>query len=163
MRRALILVLAVVPFAGMSCQPPLTCGNPLDGSDFGFTMAVPDGFTCDASLPSPNEIIRGFVVYRLSGVDAQLVVLVADATNSDNIDVSGTGASQSDCNDIGNYTNANGITFERCMFSGEQGVSYAGFVELPGGTDRLLVSLIAPTDDSSYGGMLENVLDGIAF
>lgn len=163
MRRVTLLVLALIPFTGMTCEPPLTCGSPLDGSDFGFSLAVPSGFACDASLPSPNEIIKGFVVYRLTGSEAQLVVLVADASNSDNIDVSGTGASQNDCNDIGNYTNANGITFERCKFEGEQGVSYAGFVELPGGVNRLLISLIAPADDPSFGGLLEDTLDGVAF
>lgn len=163
MRRCLILVLALVPFTGMSCEPPLTCGNPLDGSDFGFTIGLPAGLACDASLPSPNEIIRGFVVYKQTGTDAQIVVLVADASNSSNIDVSGTGASSEDCNDIGDYTNANGITFERCMFEGDMGVSYAGFVELPGGANRLLISLIAPADDPSFGGLLESVLDGVAF
>lgn len=163
MRRVFIAVLALVPFAGMTCEPPLQCANPLDGSDFGFTLTVPTGLDCDASLPSPNEIIRGFVVYRQTGTDAQLVVLVADAANSGNIDVSGTGASAEDCNDIGDYTNANGITFERCMFEGDMGVSYAAFVELPGGTNRLLISLIAPSDDPSYVGILEDTLDGVAF
>lgn len=161
MRRLMILVICLVPFAGMTCEPPLQCANPLDGSDFGFTLAVPAGIDCDASLPSPNEIIRGFVVYKLTGTDTQLVVLVADASNSDNIDVGG--ASQADCTDIGNYTNANGITFERCMFSGEDGVSYAGFVELPGGANRLLISLIAASDDPSFSGQLESVLDGVDF
>ena len=163
MRRVIIAVLALVPFTGMSCEPPLQCASPLDGSDFGFTLSVPTSLNCDASLPSPNEIIKGFVVYRQAGTDVQLVVLVADATNADNIDVSGTGASSEDCNDIGDYTNSNGVTFQRCMFSGDQGVSYAGFVELPGGVNRLLISLIAPADDASFSGLLEDVLDGVAF
>ena len=163
MRRVSIVLLALIPFTGMSCEPPLQCANPLDGSDFGFTMSLPTSFSCDASLPSPNEIIQGFVVFRQAGTDTQLVVLVADATNSDNIDVSGTGASSGDCNDIGDYTNGNGVTFERCMFTSDNGVSYAGFVELPGGTSRLLISLIAETDDASFVALLESVLDGVAF
>jgi hypothetical protein len=145
----------------MSCEPPLVCGTPLDGSEFGFAIDIPAGVECDGSLASPNEIILGFVTYRVTGTDTQIIIIAADASNSDNID--GGGTSQGDCNDLGDYTNANGLTFERCMFTSDQGVSYAGFAEIPNSETRLLISIVDGADDPSFPGLLESVLDGVSF
>jgi len=97
----------------------------------------------------------------VDGTDTQVIVVVADASNTGNIDVSG--ADQTDCNELGDLTSANGITFERCMFVTDDGVSYAGFVELPAGAGRLLISVVAEVDDASLAPLLDSVLEGVAF
>ena len=159
--RCVLLLIAALPLFGMSCDPPLACGTPIDVSDFGFTVEIPAALTCDASLPSPNEIIRGLVSYRVAGSDAQVIVLAADASQSDDLDVGG--AMQGDCNDLGDYTNAHGVTFERCMFISEQGVAYTGFTEIPNSSNRLLISIVAGADDPSFEDLLTSILEGVSF
>ena len=158
--RGILLTAFCMPLFGMDCDAPLVCADPVDGSEFGFTLNVPAGFTCTSSLPVQNEVLRGFVTLEDAVRGIQLLVLVGSASDTNTGEFTDDGV---ECNDLGDFDNAAGITFERCRFDEPERVSYAATTGLPTANNLLLVSIVADEDDASLEGVLNAILEGIAF
>ena len=87
MIRPVLLVLCSVLLVGMSCPgagPTLSCANQLDGSAFGFTLTVPDGFTCVPTSPLQALLVLARVTFsqESTGIGFSIAVSQPQGDNS---------------------------------------------------------------------------------
>ena len=165
MVRSLLLVAFSVMLVGGTCEPPLSCSIPLDGTSLGFTLQLPAGFQCTSELPVQTSLILGFVTYEQDDTGFQLLVFVGDPTAAAQVvDNPGTGG-DGNCDDLGAMTSVNGIEFNRCksVDDGTGQTTYAGTTDLPGGDNFLLILLVADADSTDLADLHTTVLNNVEF
>ncbi len=171
MRKWMLLSLMCLPLFGAMCPTPagspapLSCNDPLDGSNFGFTIDVPDSFSCTSSFPFSTDVIQGFVTYEDNNTGIQLLVLVGSTAQTP--DQPGGDDSGVECNDIGPFTNSAGIEFDRCRFdetedNGTPRITFSGSTPLPADDQLILISVVSDTADGLEDA-LNAVLEGMTF
>jgi len=168
MRRNILLVVLCLPLLGTTClgEPALPCANPLDGSEFGFTLSIPDAFQCQAGLPA--ALLPDFVLALVSYADSatsQTVSVVVSQRSSGGGEQADTGELPATMEQLDNYTTANNIEFILGRATPDDTsntrVSYAASVELSEGGNLLLIVLEAAADDPSLQGILTGILDTV--
>jgi len=171
MRKWMLLSLMCLPLFGAMCPTPagsavpLSCGDPLDGTNFGFMLDVPGDFSCTSSFPFTTDVIQGFVTYEDAANDIQLLVLVGSTADTPNQPAGGD--SGVDCNDIGPFTNTAGIEFDRCRFDeteddGTPRITFSGSTPLAADDQLILISVVSDSADGlEYA--LNAVLEGMTF
>ncbi|MFQ5411343.1 MAG: hypothetical protein ACE5EC_03570 [Phycisphaerae bacterium] len=170
MIRSLMLVVCCVVLMGTSCSgPQLTCGNPLDGTDFGFTLSVPEAFTCASN--SGFAFVFGDIRtnYSQDSMGIGVSVVVSDSqTSGNNEDL----ANGTQIDDLGMATNTHGLTFDLQKITIDLAkffdnpalgmrVSYAGGTTLPSG-QNLIISVSADSDIASMRDTLDAIVATVA-
>lgn len=171
MRTWMLLTIVCLPLLGANCEgpagsgAPLTCSDPLDGSNFGFMLDAPGGFSCTSSFPFSTDFLQGFVTYEDAATNVQLLVLVGSRSDQGaGADVSGV-----TCNDLGPFTNSAGIEFDRCRFDETEDdgttprITFSGSVALPNGDQLLLISVVSNSNDGTLEDTLNAVLESVTF
>ncbi|MFQ5501683.1 MAG: hypothetical protein ACE5EQ_05205 [Phycisphaerae bacterium] len=170
MIRSLMLVVCCVISMGTSCSGPrLTCANSLDGSEFGFTLSVPEEFTCSggSSLSTLLNEIRATYAQAATGIGVTVVVSESQSSADSNAQ---SDAAQSE--DLGTTTNAQGVMFDLQKITIDLSqvfndpslgmiVSYAGGTTLPSGK-ILIITVSAESDIASMRGTLDSIVASVA-
>lgn len=159
MSRWLLLVGMCVTLLGTSCPDSglLTCANELDGTELGFTLTVPEQFTCTGVFPNVFSIAQ--VRYVQSSASLVLSVQVNPPTTAETQDEEGVTVEE-----LSETTNAAGITFRREKVTIESlgAFSYLAEATLPSG-NGLFILLVASSDDASMVSTLATVVESVRF
>jgi len=150
----------------MSCPgagPTLTCANQLDGSAFGFTLTVPDGFTCVPASPLQALLVLARVTYSQdsTGIAVSIAVSQPQAGNS------GGNLAGVTVEDQPNQTNTAGIEFQVQKLTLDLGAagmqtSRSGGATLPGG-NNLIITVSADTDLPALATTLSTIIESVTF
>jgi hypothetical protein len=164
MTRKMVFVglLACAAAAGFSCAAPvLECSNPLDASQFGFTMTVPDGFSCTYAAPATNISPPAVAIDIWTNETTQemLSLTVFDQT----LGSAPAASSQLNYTDLENYQTST-ITFT--MKRGEKpdgtgGVFYVAEGVLPDGVHAVRIMLVAESASDAALTVLKTALNGV--
>lgn len=159
MKKMVLLVLMSGVSLGTSCPAtsPLTCANNLNGSAYGFTMTIPQEFTCGAQMWVAAPILAA-VQYRDATNNRTLAILVLQHQDSagDTTDPDVT------YEDLANHTTGNGIEFGiRKGTSTSGSVSYTAAVELTAGGNVLGVQILAAADSGEVLNKLREVIETV--
>ncbi len=164
---ALFAALGMGLMAG-GCGPTLLCGNPLDGSMYGFNLVVPDGYECGGSFPATSPIL-GLVAYKNEQDQANrkaiLVIVVAAQTDGGD----GTLPQQEGVtfSEEMEYESAEGLTFVYRKGTStdpdNEAVSYIGAIDLPDGENALGLYLDSQKDSNEVLQEFEALLEGLTF
>jgi hypothetical protein len=167
MKKMLLLVVLSGLFLASSCtNPVLQCGNPLDASQFGFSMTIPQTFACQYSAPSSNLLSPSVAAVIWSDATAaQMLSLAVYDLSLTAIPAAPSGLE---------YTTLADITATALTFSVLQGVQpasstttggsifYIAQANLPGGRYAIRIILgVGPTDATGLA-TLTTVLNGVA-
>jgi hypothetical protein len=152
--RLLLLAACAIVLAGTSCPVPgigVTCSNSLEG--FGFRATIPAEYTCTTVLPNAALLLS--VRYR-NAAGAIVSVVVAPAGQSS---TPGSGVTTED---LGNATNAAGVTFMRTkvVIAALGNYSYVGVTTLPSGS-VLGITVAGFSDDAALLTTLTSILDSV--
>lgn len=171
MSRAMVLVLGVLPMMGMDCSGSsnlLVCANALDGTEFGFTLVVPERFVCvpPASIQAAAVVARA--TYREEATGTAISVVVNQSESQDDGNVDGDGDGNLDgvtVEELDPLTTANGIAFGRFKISLDLGsfgtqFSQSGATALPGGLN-LIISVSNEADSEDLAQTLAEVLESV--
>lgn len=160
-----LVVVACVALTGFSCTGPvLVCSNPLDASQFGFTMTVPNGYECSYSAASWNisPPAAAIVIWIDQTTEALLSVTVFDLSLGD-VPALPSGLTYTPLDDyqtaVATFTINRGVNADQ---SGDGGVFYIAQANLPGGAYTVRVSYIVEEASDAALATLKTALDGIA-
>jgi hypothetical protein len=167
MKKMLLLVVLSGLFLASSCtNPVLTCDNPLDASQFGFSLTVPQNFVCQYSASSSNLLSPSVAaVIWNDGTASQMLSLAVYDLSVSAIPAVPAGL---------DYTTLADIPATALTFSVVQGVQpatstttggsifYIAQANLPGGRYAIRIILgVGPTDATGLA-TLTTVLNGVA-
>jgi hypothetical protein len=161
MKKMVLLVVMSGMLLGTSCpaSSPLICSNNLDGSAYGFTMTVPQEFTCGSAMWISSPI-KGAVQYRDSTNNRTLAVLVLQHADS----AGATDTAGVTYVDLADYATGNGITFGVRKGTSTTGtVSYTAAVEITTGGDVLGVQILAAADSDAVRDKLYEIIETVVF
>ena len=157
MIRSLMLAVCCVVSLGTSCSGSrLTCANSLDGSEFGFTLSVPEEFTCSAGSSLSSLLNEVRATYSQAATSIGVTVVVSESQSSGDSNAQ-SDAAQSE--DLGATTNAQDVMFDLQKITIDLAklfndpllgtiVSYAGGTTLPSGKN-LIIAVSAESDIAS--------------
>lgn len=145
------------------CGPTLACGNPLDGSIYGFNLVIPGGFSCAGTVPATSPILA-LVVYQDTSTDRAILVTVVAAQTQDG-DPGLPAQDGVTFSDEIEYVSSQNLTFayRKGTSTTNDSVSYIGAIDLPGGENAVGIYLVAETDTQAELDLFEDLLDGLTF
>lgn len=165
MIRPALLVVCSVLLIGTSCPgagSTLTCANQLDGSEFGFTLTVPEGFTCVPTSPLQLLLVlaRATFSQESTGIGVSIAVSQPQDDASDG-DLAGITVE-----DLPNQTNSAGIEFQVQKLSVDLGAfgmqtSRSGGTTLPSG-NNLIITVTAETDRPELASIFSMIIETVA-
>lgn len=163
-RPALLVVCSALLF-GTSCPgtgSTLTCANQLDGSAFGFTLTVPEGFTCVPTTPLQALLVLARVTFSQESTGIGVSIAVSQPQD----DTSGGNLAGVMVEDQPDQTNGAGIEFQVQKLTLDLGAagmqtSRSGGTMLPGGSN-LIITVSAETDLPELASTLSMIIETVA-
>jgi len=156
--RCLALVVFSSMALGLSCQGQF-CDNNVDGGTYGFTLTIPAEFACTNVYPNSIAIAQGRWFDATSQVGVSVLVTASDLENP------GEDQGGYSVEELGEETNAHGITFQERKITLEtqpRVYSYVAGTTLPNG-NKLFITVLGRTDDGSMFLTLAAIVESVQF
>jgi len=141
----------------------LNCSNQLDGSAFGFTLTVPDGFACVPTSSAQSLLVLTRVTYSQESTGVSVSIAVTEPQSNDpGMPLTGVTAEQQP-----NQTNPAGIEFQVQKLTLDlqpfgMRTSYSGGATLPSG-NNLAITVSAQNDMQALPDTLNQIIETVVF